>query len=127
MLTEFKSFARKGNVLDLAIAVIIGAAFSKIISSLIDHVITPLILKPALDAANLSNIEQLVAFGSVKYGMFLSAIINFIIVALVLFLLIKGINATRNNEAKVPAEPVAPTNEEKILMEIRDALKNRPL
>jgi large conductance mechanosensitive channel len=127
MLTEFKSFARKGNVLDLAIAVIIGAAFSKIISSLIDHVITPLILKPALDAANLSNIEQLVAFGSVKYGMFLSAIINFIIVAFVLFLLIKGINATRNNEAKVPAEPVAPTNEEKILMEIRDALKNRPL
>jgi large conductance mechanosensitive channel len=127
MLTEFKSFARKGNVLDLAIAVIIGAAFSKIISSLIDHVITPLILKPALDAANLSNIEQLVAFGSVKYGMFISAIINFIIVALVLFLLIKGINATRNNEAKVPAEPVAPTNEEKLLMEIRDALKNRPL
>ncbi|HEU0136777.1 MAG TPA: MscL family protein, partial [Flavobacterium sp.] len=99
----------------------------KIISSLIDHVITPLILKPALDAANLSNIEQLVAFGSVKYGMFISAIINFIIVALVLFLLIKGINATRNNEAKVPAEPVAPTNEEKLLMEIRDALKNRPL
>lgn len=116
----------KGNVVDLAIGVIIGAAFGKIVTSLIEDVITPLILKPALEAASLSNIEDLVVFGSVKYGVFLSAVINFIIVAFVLFLIIKGINSARKKEATTPAAPPAPTNEEKLLMEIRDALKNRP-
>jgi len=85
MLAEFRAFAMRGNVIDLAIGVVIGAAFSKIVSSLIDDVITPLLLKPALDAAHLSNINQLTAFGSVKYGVFLSAVINFVIVAFVLF------------------------------------------
>ncbi len=125
-LKEFKEFAMKGNVVELAIAVIIGAAFGKIVSSFIEDVITPLLLKPALDAANLSRIEELTVLGGVKYGMFLSAIINFIIVAFVLFLVIKGIAATRKKEADTPAEPAAPSNEEKLLMEIRDALKNRP-
>ncbi len=125
MISEFKAFAMKGNVVDLAIGVIIGAAFGKIVTSLIEDVITPLILKPALEAANLSKIEELTAFGSVKYGVFLSAVINFIIVAFVLFLIIKGINSARKKEAEVPAAPPAPTNEEKLLMEIRDALKNR--
>ena len=92
MLKEFKAFAMKGNVIDLAIGVVIGAAFGKIVSSLIEDVITPLILKPALEAAKLSEIEQLVAFGGVKYGMFLSSLINFVIIAFVLFLIIKGIN-----------------------------------
>ena len=125
MISEFKAFAMKGNVVDLAIGVIIGAAFGKIVTSLIEDVITPLILKPALEAANLSRIEELTAFGSVKYGVFLSAVINFIIVAFVLFLIIKGINSARKKEAEAPAAPPAPTNEEKLLMEIRDALKNR--
>ena len=125
MISEFKAFAMKGNVVDLAIGVIIGAAFGKIVTSLIEDVITPLILKPALEAANLSKIEELTAFGSVKYGVFLSAVINFIIVAFVLFLIIKGINSARKKEAEAPAAPPAPTNEEKLLMEIRDALKNR--
>lgn len=125
MIKEFKEFAMKGNVVDLAIGVIIGAAFGKIVTSLIEDVITPLVLKPALDAANLSRIEELTVFGSVKYGMFLSAVINFLIVAFVLFLIIKGINASRKKEADVPAAPPAPSNEEKLLMEIRDALKNR--
>ena len=125
MISEFKEFAMKGNVVDLAIGVIIGAAFSKIITSFIDDVITPLLLKPALDAAHLSNINQLTALGSVKYGLFLSSIINFIIVAFILFLLIKGINAARKQDADEPAGPPAPSNEEKLLMEIRDALKNR--
>ncbi len=125
MISEFKAFAMKGNVVDLAIGVVIGAAFGKIVSSLIDDVITPLLLKPALEAANLSKIEDLVAFGTVKYGMFLSAVINFVIVAFILFLIIKGINASRKEEAAVPAAPPAPTNEEKLLMEIRDALKNK--
>ena len=125
MLSEFKAFAMKGNVIDLAIGVVIGAAFGKIVSSLIEDVITPLLLKPALEAAHLSKIEELTAFGGVKYGMFLSAIINFIIVAFILFLIIKGINAARKQEADVPAAPPAPSNEEKLLMEIRDTLKNR--
>ncbi|MFY0482262.1 large conductance mechanosensitive channel protein MscL [Flavobacterium sp. PLA-1-15] len=125
MISEFKAFAMKGNVVDLAIGVIIGAAFSKIVTSFIEDVITPLLLKPALEAANLTKLEELTIFGSVKYGMFLSAVINFLIVAFVLFLVIKGINASRKKEAAAPAAPPAPTNEEKLLMEIRDALKNR--
>lgn len=127
MVSEFKAFALKGNVVDLAIGVIIGTAFGKIVSSFIEDVITPLLLKPALEAANLSKIGDLVIFGSVKYGMFLSAVINFLIVAFVLFLVVKGINSARKKEAETPAAPPAPTNEEKLLMEIRDALKNRPL
>ena len=127
MLTEFKTFALKGNVVDLAVAVIIGAAFSKIISSFVADVITPLILQPVLDAANLSNIEQLTVFGTVKYGLFLSALINFVLVAFILFLAIKGIAASRRKKADEPAVVPAPTNEEKLLMEIRDALKSRPL
>ena len=126
MISEFKAFAMKGNVVDLAIGVIIGAAFSKIVTSFIEDVITPLLLKPALEAANLTKLEELTVFGSVKYGLFLSAVINFLIVAFVLFLVIKGINASRKKEAETPAAPPAPTNEEKLLMEIRDALKNRP-
>lgn len=126
MIAEFKAFAMKGNVVDLAIGVIIGAAFGKIVTSLIEDVITPLVLKPALEAAHLSKIEELTIFGSVKYGVFLAAVINFLIVAFVLFLIIKGINASRKKDADVPAAPPAPSNEEKLLMEIRDALKNRP-
>jgi len=126
MISEFKAFAMKGNVVDLAIGVIIGAAFGKIVTSLIEDVITPLVLKPALEAAHLSKIEELTVFGSVKYGVFLAAVINFLIVAFVLFLIIKGINASRKKEADVPAAPPAPSNEEKLLMEIRDALKSRP-
>lgn len=125
MVSEFKAFALKGNVVDLAIGVIIGAAFGKIVTSFIEDVITPLLLKPALEAANLQRIEELTIFGSVKYGMFLSSVINFLIVAFVLFLVIKGINAARKKEAEAPAAPPAPSNEEKLLMEIRDALKNK--
>ena len=120
MLSEFKEFAMKGNVVDLAVGVVIGAAFGKIVSSLIDDVITPLLLKPALEAANLSKIEELVAFGGVKYGMFLSAIINFVIVAFVLFMIIKGMNASKKKEAA--AAPAGPTQEE-LLIQIRDLLK----
>ncbi|TPG40722.1 large conductance mechanosensitive channel protein MscL [Flavobacterium pectinovorum] len=123
IFSEFKEFAMKGNVVDLAVGVIIGAAFGKIVSSLIENVITPLILKPALDAAHLSTIEELTAFGGVKYGLFLSAVINFIIVAFVLFLIIKGINhAKKKNEVAPP--PAGPTQEE-LLTQIRDLLKNK--
>ncbi|WP_099710405.1 large conductance mechanosensitive channel protein MscL [Flavobacterium sp. 9] len=123
MFSEFKEFAMKGNVVDLAVGVIIGAAFGKIVSSLIENVITPLILKPALDAAHLSTIEELTAFGGVKYGLFLSAVINFLIVAFVLFLIIKGINHAKKKEVVVPP-PAGPTQEE-LLTQIRDLLKNK--
>ena len=123
MLKEFKAFAMKGNVIDLAIGVVIGAAFGKIVSSLIEDVITPLILKPALEAAKLSEIEQLVAFGGVKYGIFLSSLINFVIVAFVLFMVIKAINAyKKKNEIEEIPVPKGPTQEE-LLAEIRDLLK----
>jgi large conductance mechanosensitive channel len=120
MISEFKAFAMKGNVVDLAVGVVIGAAFGKIISSFIDDVITPLLLKPALAAANLSKIEELTIFGSVKYGLFLSAVINFIIVAFVLFLVIKAMNASKKKEEA--AAPAGPSQEE-LLTQIRDLLK----
>ena len=123
MIKEFKDFAIKGNVIDLAVGVVIGAAFGKIISSLIEHVITPLLLQPALKAAHLTDMEKLTALGSVKYGMFLSAIINFLMVAWILFLIIKGINAAKKKEAA--AAPPPPTTQEQLLIEIRDLLKEQ--
>src|SRR5690349_13848008 len=120
MMKEFKEFAMKGNVVDLAIGVIIGAAFSKIVSSLVDDVITPLILKPALEATNMKDLDKLVWFGTVKVGLFLSAILNFLIVAFILFLVVKGINRFKKKEEAAPAA----TPEDIILLrEIRDALK----
>jgi large conductance mechanosensitive channel len=121
-LKEFKEFAVKGNVVDLAIAVVIGAAFGKIVSSLIDDVITPLLLKPALDAAHLNNLSELTIFGTVKYGNFLSAIINFIIIAFILFLIIKAINTTKKKDVATPA---APSSTDQLLMEIRDELRKK--
>jgi large conductance mechanosensitive channel len=126
MIKEFKAFAMRGNVVDLAVGVIIGGAFGKIVSSFIDDVITPLLLKPALDAAHLSKLEDLTLFGAVKYGVFISSVINFIIVAFVLFMIIKGMNAAKKKEDDAaPAAPPAPSNEEQLLGEIRDLLKNR--
>jgi len=122
MISEFKAFAMKGNVVDLAIGVIIGGAFGKIVNSLIEDVITPLVLKPALSAANLSKIEELTVFGGVKYGMFVSAVINFIIIAFVLFMIIKGINAAKKKEDLATAKPASLTQEE-LLTQIRDLLK----
>jgi large conductance mechanosensitive channel len=122
MIQEFKEFAMKGNVVDLAIGVVIGAAFGKIVASFIDDVITPLLLKPALDAANLNNIADL-KWGAVKYGSFISNIISFIIVAFVLFMIIKAMNASKKKEAAAAPAVVVPTVEEKLLSEIRDLLK----
>lgn len=121
MLKEFKDFAMRGNVIDLAVGVIIGGAFGKIVGSFIDDVITPLLLKPALEAANLTKLEELTIFGTVKYGNFLSAVINFIIIAFVLFLVIKGINAAKRKEPAAP--PAAPPADIVLLTEIRDLLK----
>lgn len=119
-IKEFKEFAIKGNIIDLAVAVVIAAAFGAIISSLVEDVVTPLLLTPALSAMGVSDIAAL-KWGAVKYGSFLAAIIKFLVVALVLFSVIKGVNRfKKKEEAAAPAEP---SNTDKLLMEIRDSLK----
>ncbi|HFU6814419.1 TPA: large conductance mechanosensitive channel protein MscL [Streptococcus agalactiae] len=125
MIKELKEFLFKGNVLDLAVAVILGAAFNAIITSLVKDVITPLILNPVLKAAGVSNIAQL-SWNGVAYGNFLSAVINFLIVGTTLFFIVKAANKVR---AKKPAEEeiievVEPTQEQ-LLAEIRDLLANK--
>jgi large conductance mechanosensitive channel len=121
-MKEFKEFAMKGNIMDLAVAVIIGAAFGAIISSLVDDVITPLLLSPALAAANATDLENL-TWGAVKYGKFISAIIKFIMIAFVLFVMIKGLNSMKKKQEAAPA--AGPSSTDKLLMEIRDELRRR--
>lgn len=123
IVKEFKDFAMRGNVIDLAVGVVIGGAFGKIVSSLVDDIITPAILTPALKAANLKNLAELTIPGTaIKYGNFLSQVISFVIIAFALFLIIKGINRMKKKDEEV-APPPAPSSTDKLLMEIRDALK----
>lgn len=124
MLQEFKKFITKGNVLDLAVAVIIGGAFSAIIGSLVADVITPLILKPIMETLDVKKLED-VAWNGVLYGKFLSAIINFLIIALCLFLLVKGVKKFEKKKEEAPAAPPKPTVDQELLTEIRDLLKNK--
>ena len=119
MLKEFKEFTLRGNVVDLAVAVIIGAAFGAIVSSLVDDVITPLLLTPALKAANAQNLDQLM-WGTVKYGKFLAAVIKFVIVAFILFLIVKGFKSLERKSVPSATEP---SSTDKLLMQIRDELK----
>jgi len=120
-IKEFKEFIMKGNVIDLAVAVVIGAAFSAIISSLVADVITPLLLTPALKAAHVEDLDKL-AWGAVKYGNFLAAIIKFVLIAFVLFGIIKAMNAMNKKKEASPNSPM-PSSTDQLLMEIRDALK----
>jgi len=124
-LKEFKEFAVKGNVIDLAVGVVIGGAFGKIVTSLVEDIITPAILTPTLERLQLDNLADLVIPGTaIKYGMFFSAAISFIVVALALFVMIKGINKLKKAEEPAPAAPAGPTQEE-LLAEIRDLLKKQ--
>jgi large conductance mechanosensitive channel len=120
MLKEFKAFIMKGNVIDLAIAVIIGGAFGAIVSSLVGDIITPLLLAPAMKAAGVDDISAL-AWGAVKYGNFLSAVIKFLVISWILFLIVKAFNTLKKKE-ETPAPPPGPTQEE-LLTQIRDLLK----
>lgn len=120
-IKDFKAFALKGNVMDLAVAVIIGAAFGAIVTSLVDDIITPLLLTPALDALHLSNIAEL-HWGAVKYGNFLSAVIKFIVFALVIFTLIRSLSKLQKKEE---AASVAPSSTDQLLAEIRDELRKK--
>lgn len=116
---EFKDFAMQGNMVDLAVGVIIGAAFGKIVTSLVEDVITPLLLAPALKAAGVESLDKLQS-GGVFYGKFLAAILAFIVVAFVLFLVIKAVNSSKKKQAEAPAAPPADIT---LLTEIRDALR----
>lgn len=118
-IKEFREFSLKGNIIDLAVAVVIGAAFGAIISSLVEDVITPLLLSPALNAMGVSDIGAL-KWGAVKYGSFLAAVIKFLVVALVLFSVIKSLNRFKKKEEVIIIED---SSTDKLLMEIRDALK----
>lgn len=121
---DFKEFALKGNVVDLAVAVIIGAAFGAIITSLTNDVITPLILQPALEAAGVKDLDKL-AWGAVKYGNFLAAILNFLIIALALFLMVRGFAKINRKKEEAPAPPPGPSSTDQLLMEIRDELRRK--
>jgi large conductance mechanosensitive channel len=120
---DFKAFATKGNVMDLAIAVIIGAAFSAIVASLVTDIITPAILAPVLDRLGLKDIAEL-KWGAVTYGKFLAAVINFIVIALVIFVLIQAITKLERKK-EAPATPEALSSTDKLLGEIRDELRKR--
>lgn len=125
-LKEFKEFAMRGNVMDMAVGVIIGAVFGKIVSSLVDDIIMPLlgVITGGIDFSGLSfNVED----ATVKYGMFLQNILDFIIIAFCIFLMIKGMNtlAKRWKEEPKSEESAKPNNEEVLLTEIRDLLKEK--
>ncbi len=125
MLKEFKDFAMRGNVVDMAVGIIIGAAFGKIVSSLVSDVIMPPI---GMILGNVSFSDLSLALGegesaaTLNYGMFFDTVINFLIVALAIFFLIKAINSLKKKEEEKPAEPPKPSAEEKLLTEIRDLL-----
>ena len=129
MLKEFKEFAMRGNVLDLAVAVIIGAAFGKIVGSFVADIIMPPIglLLGGMDFTEFAFIlkegatpEETV---TLNYGKFIQTLVDFLIVAFAIFMVVKGVNATKKKKEEAPAAPPAPSNEEKLLAEIRDLLK----
>ena len=135
--SEFKEFAAKGNVVDLAVGVIIGAAFGKIVTSLVNDMIMPPIglVLGKVDFSNLflslhgsyNSVKDAEAAGApiIKYGVFINNVIDFLIVAFVIFLLIRGINQLQRKKEEAPAAPAGPTPTEKLLTEIRDELKAR--
>ncbi len=131
MMKEFKQFAMRGNVVDMAVGIIIGAAFGKIVSSLVNDVIMPPIgvLLGGVDFSSfMITLKQ--AMGDVpavtlNYGVFINTVIDFVIVAFAIFMVIKGMNRMKKKEEEAPAAPPAPTKQETLLTEIRDLLKTR--
>lgn len=138
---EFKEFATKGNVMDLAVGVIIGGAFQKIVTSLVDNIFMPVLgivtgginfkdkfwLLNTSKGTDFPSLEKAKEAGApvFAYGAFVQSIIDFVLIAFCIFLLVKFMNSMRKKKEEAPAAPPAPTNEEKLLMEIRDALKNK--
>ncbi|MFS4468975.1 large-conductance mechanosensitive channel protein MscL [Maribacter sp. 2210JD10-5] len=132
MLKEFKEFAMKGNLVDIAVGFVMGAAFNKVVASFTGGIVSPLIgllfnanfndLKYILQEGTMNEAGEKVGEVAVLYGEFLTNVIDFIIVAFVMFMIVKGVNSMKKKEEEAPAEPAGPTQEE-LLMEIRDALK----
>lgn len=136
MVSEFKEFAMRGNVVDLAVGVVIGAAFGKIVASLVNDVIMPAVgfivggvnfsdLAVELKAATVDAAGAEVPAVLIKYGAFIQTIVDFLIVAFAIFVAVKVINKLKRKEEAAPAAPPAPSDEVKLLTEIRDALKAR--
>jgi large conductance mechanosensitive channel len=129
-ISEFKEFAMKGNVMDMAVGVIIGGAFGKIVSSLVDDVLMPLVgmITGNVDFTNLVfQIGEGEGAAVLKYGNFIQNTVDFLIVAFCIFLMLKGINKLNRNKEEAPAEPAAPAGptQEELLAEIRDLLKTK--
>ena len=123
MFKEFKDFIAKGNVIDLAVAVIMGGAFGAIVTSLIEDLITPVLLNPVMQAAQVDELSKLTMNG-IKYGNFLAAVLNFLVIAFVMFMLVRSINnMTKKPEVKGPPPP--PPADVQLLTEIRDLLKRQ--
>jgi large conductance mechanosensitive channel len=131
MLQEFKQFAMRGNVMDMAIGIIIGAAFGKIVSSVVADVIMPPIgiLLGGMDfsslAITLKEGTETTPAVLLKYGVFINTLIDFIIIAFAIFMLVKGINSLKRKEEEKPAAPPAPTKSEILLEEIRNELRKK--
>ena len=131
MLKEFREFAMRGNVMDMAVGIIIGGAFGKIISSLVNDVLMPPIgmLVGGMDFTKLGitlrAAEGDAAAVMLKYGMFIQQVVDFIIIALVIFMMVKAMNAMRKKEEAAPAAPAPPPRQEVLLEEIRDLLKKK--
>jgi len=121
MLKEFKDFIAKGNVMDMAVGIIIGAAFTAIVGSLVDDLINPLI-GIFMGGVDFSGLSASVGEATFTYGNFIMAIINFLIIAFVVFMLVKAVNSAKKVEEEAPAEPAGPTQEE-LLADILAALK----
>ncbi len=121
LLKEFKEFAIKGKVIDLAVGVVIGGAFGKIVASLVEDVIMP-IVGALIGGIDFSSLAITVGQANIKYGNFMQQILNFLIIAFSIFIFVKAMNAFRKQEEEAPVEP---SNEEKLLVEIRDLLKEK--
>ncbi len=129
MMKEFKAFAMKGNVVDMAVGIVVGGAFGKIVSAFVANVVMPPIglllggvnfteLKLVLKAA-----EGETAAVTLNYGIFVQSVVDFVIIAFAIFMVVKGMNSMKKKEEEAPAEPPKPSNEEVLLSEIRDLLK----
>ena len=121
-IKEFKEFISRGNVIDLAVAVVIGGAFTTIVNSLVDDIIMP-IIGVIIGGINFENLMVTVGTAEIKYGMFIQAVVNFLLIALVIFTIIKAINKFKKKEEEKPEEPAAPSEDIILLTEIRDLLR----
>jgi large conductance mechanosensitive channel len=117
-MRDFQDFIMKGNVIDLAVAVVIGGAFGKIVTSLIEDIITPVLLNPALKAANVEDLAKLQING-IKYGVFLAAVINFLVIAFVIFLLVRSFEAAKRKEVREEAAAeIKPDPQERLTLAV---------